>query len=54
MVFSSTKVANIGQQSKQALFFYLYLTLLGQSPFGQLSNDGLSVHVFDFGPTSQT
>ena len=54
MVFSSTKVANIGQQGKQVLLFICIWLLLGKSPFGQLSNDGLSVHVFDFGPTSQT
>ena len=54
MVFSSTKVANIGQQGIVAgIVVYLYLTLLGKSPFGQFSNAGLSVHVFDFGPTSQ-
>ena len=54
MVFSSKKVANIGQQGNRVLLFNLYLTLLGKSPFGQLSNDGLSVHVFNFWPTLQS
>ena len=46
------KVANIGQQGQRVLLFIC--VWLGKSSFGQLSNDGLSVHVFGFGPTLQT
>ena len=49
MIFASAEVTNIGQP---VIAIYLYLTWLGKSSSGKLSNDGLSVQAF--GPTSRT